>query len=414
MSAQVSRRKFLAASAAASVVSAANVAGANDAIQIALIGIGRRGMHLLDEAMSARGSHGVRVVAVCDAYAPRLARAASACGARAFRNWQEIVERRDVDAVMIAAPDHWHAPMTIAAMECGKDVYCEAPMARTRAEAAAINACAASTNRLVQIGVAGTSEKRFHVARRLVADGVIGTLRWSQARHNSAPAGRVSIPSEEAPISPHDLDWHAFDGDAKQRAFDGRRFVHWRHYWDYSNGTALEMLFDRLAELLVAVGSQAPRRVSAAGGVYSTDGRETPDSFVATFEYAGGHRIVLASSTATPSELPPILRGSKGTLCLERDAILLDREETSCRRDDRSGRTKFTVPDGESHFENWLRSMRSRRPCACSPELGCAAMAALDMALNAYRAGTAVTASGARQRQASNPSHPSAAARIRA
>jgi predicted dehydrogenase len=397
----MSRRRFLTLAAGLAVVPAAHasvqrVSSANDAIRIGVIGCGSRGAELTAGILD-RASRGVpvRLAAVCDIYEPCKQRARAMSGADLHHRWQDLVERNDIDAVIIATPDHWHAPMAVAAMECGKDVYCEKPMALHVEEAKAFRDCALRTKRVVQIGAQQTSEPRWRAANAILREGTIGQVVWSQGSYARSGAGnrRDFLRSEK--LNPATLDWQAFAGHGSRRAFDPDRYLHWRQYWDYSGGVATERLYHKLAALLVALGPEFPERVSAAGGIYVQDGREVPDSFVMTAEYPSGHTVVLASSMANRNGLPAVIRGTRGLIEIRPGGVRVIPETGPARADSSppTGIPTSAVPQvtpmntGEDHINNWLRCIRSREQCVCNEELGYRATVAIGMAIEAYRTG---------------------------
>lgn len=374
---RMTRRGFLAVAAAAAGTAGAlrpARAGANDAVRVGCIGAGARGTALLAEL---RERPDVRIAAVCDVFAPRRERAEALSGAKASRDWTELIARNDIDAVVVATPDHWHAPMAIAAMEAGKDVYCERPMALDAAQARAFRDTALRTGRVAQIGVQEASEGQWHTAREVVASGRLGAIRWSQGSY----ATIAPEPSAHEAVAPGSIDWEAFLGPAPARPFEPDRFFGWRKYWDYSGGIATDLHYHKLVPLLLALGADFPERVSAAGGVYLRDGREVPDCFVMTAEYAAGHTVVLASSVAARQPQPAVIRGEGATLYAEGGRVRLVPEG---RESDETVLPAKALPD---HVSDWIDCIRTRRTPACGVELAYRAMAAVATGVQAYREG---------------------------
>jgi len=374
----ISRRNFIILGAAAAAGCATTprpvptVAQA-PAVNIGIIGCGRRGREL---AAAVAESKVARVAAVADACNPRCQETARQCGA-AVRHWQDLVAATDIDGVMIATPDHLHAPIALAAMEAGKDVYCERPMALSLADARAFRDTAARSRRIVQIGAQQAGESQWHMAREIIARGDLGELRWSQGRY--CRCGELT--NHAAPgmgVAEGDLDWAQFAGAAAARPFDEDRFVNWRKYSDYSGGVAWSDLYWKLAALLVAVDAQWPERVSAAGGIYTTDGREVPDCFVLNAEFPGRHTIVLASSMAGERDRPAMIRGEQAAIEFNGDSITLI-------GDGGYGEQRVVpVEPRPTLVEEWLQRIQSRAACTCDEQLGYRATAILAMATEAY------------------------------
>ena len=390
----ITRRSFLSAAAgsalaaASGCVSKARLPAREDRIRIGVIGCGQRGtQHLtrLCDVEEPRG--GAEIIAVCDVYRPRLEQAHRLSHARAYQRWEDLLADQDVDAVIIATPDHWHAPMTLAAMQAGKDVYCEAPMTLDAAEAGAVAAAAAKSGRVVQIGAQRTSEGQWHAAARLIREDALGPVRWS---HADCPleAGAATMPSAGAPPPHADLDWTAFLGGAPEHPFTPERFFHWRRFWDYSRGVAAQQHFQHLAPLLVAVGAEHPLRVSAAGGVYALDGRETPDALMANLEYASGHTIVLTAAAVRKPEAP-VVRGRDAAITFHGDRLDITSEAPRLlgieKASNQPAQKKVAVQARPDHLENWLACIRTREACVCGPKLGYATQLAVDLAVQAFR-----------------------------
>jgi predicted dehydrogenase len=373
--------------------SAQRIAGANEALRIGVIGCGARGTELMRDLLS-RGKRRTphRVVVACDACETHRSRASSLTGADAVPHWQDLVQRRDLDAIVVATPDHHHAAMSIAAMESGKDVYCERPMALRLDEAAAFWDVARRTGRTVQIGAQQTSQPQWRLAREIIRSGEIGDTVWCQGSYEPSPA----VTQWERPLYKNagfaDLDWDAFRGCSAERHFDPDRFLNWRKYWDYSNGIAGQVFYHKLAALLIAVGPAFPERVSAAGGIYVRDGREVPDSFVMTAEYSGGRTIVLASSMANRYGLPAVIRGREASLEFHGRFIKIARGVTASNR--ATEMCCETIPR-EDHLANWLHCIRSRKKCVCNEDIGYQSMVAIAMAVESYRTGKTLSFDGA-------------------
>ena len=362
----------------------------NMPIRVGLIGCGLRGMQLLKELrrLDFTGNL-VTVAAVCDIWNVRRREARQRSGALAYADWRRIIDQTDIDAVVIATPDHWHAPMAIAAMEAGKDVYCESPMTRTLEEAKDFRDTVTRCGRIVQIGAMDTAHPQWRVGRDLIQKGLIGSVRWSQAANNGAPPRPPHPHTAESRINPGDLDWQAFLGSAPRRPFDPHRFFTWHKYWDYAGDISAERNYDRLAALLLAIGPEVPDLVSAAGGITPGDDCEMPNAFMMTAKYPGGHSVILSSATKGTAALPATVRGSKASLEFHGDRVLLNSESAVRLRPlskPDAGRTvKIDESKKTNHLAEWIDALRTREKCTCDETLGFAAMAAVAMSLEAYR-----------------------------
>ncbi len=254
----------------------------NDNIQIALIGAGGMGMGDTSLAVSMPG---VKLVSVCDIYDGRLARAKERWGSDLFatRDYREVLARKDVDAVIIATPDHWHQRITIDALNAGKDVYCEKPMIHSIDEGPAMIEAQRRTGRTLQIGSQYVSSLVYQKAKELLSAGAIGQLNMVEAWLDGA--WQYSIPPDASPTT---IDWDRFLGSAPKVPFEPVRLFRWRNYRDYGTGVAGDLFVHLLTGLHFATGSKGPNRVYATGGLrFWKDGRDVPDVMLALLDYPG-------------------------------------------------------------------------------------------------------------------------------
>lgn len=283
------RRQFLQAAAVTGAAAAPGYS-ANDHIQIALIGAGGMGSGDVRYALSVPGT---RLVAACDVYDGRLTRAREVWGGgvATTRDYREILARNDVDAVIIATPDHWHAAMMIDALKAGKDVYCEKPMVQKVEQGLAVIEAAKKSDRILQIGSQYVSSIVYHKTRDLIRSGAIGELNMVEAwldRNTALGAWQYSIPPD---ASPENIDWDRFLGSAPKHPFDPIRLFRWRNYQDYGTAVAGDLFVHLLSGLHVATGSTGPTRVFATGGLrYWKDGRDVPDVMLAMMDYPATDR----------------------------------------------------------------------------------------------------------------------------
>jgi predicted dehydrogenase len=299
-----SRRSFLksvaAASAAATFTTTAladdvhelkrtvepsKAAGPNERLQIATIGMGIIGF--IDTTCALKVP-GVELVAAADLYEGRRTHAKEVFGDKiqAYVDYRDILARKDIDAVLICVPDHWHARMSIDAMKAGKAVYCEKPMVRTVDEGPAVIAAQKETKAVFQVGSQLASSVLYDKVKELIASGAIGKLHAIEARYNrnsDLGAWQYSIPTD---ASPETIDWDRFLGEAPKRPFDPVRFFRWRNFWDYGTACAGDLFIHLLTGIHHVTGSVGPTRVFAmAGRRFWDDGRDVYDVIMGLLDY---------------------------------------------------------------------------------------------------------------------------------
>lgn len=257
---------------------------ANDNIQIALIGSGGMGQ---GDTRTALTNPGVKIVAACDIYdGRRKAMEEAYPGIYTTRDYREILARKDVDAVILATPDHWHATISIAAMEAGKDIYCEKPMIQKIEEGKRVIDAQKRTGRIFQVGSQYASALSFVKIRELLEQGAIGELNMVEAwldRNTAMGAWQYSIPPD---ASTDNIDWDRFLGNAPKRPFEPIRLFRWRNYTDYGTAVAGDLYVHLLTGLHTATRSLGPHRIYSTGGLrYWKDGRDTPDTQLGIIEY---------------------------------------------------------------------------------------------------------------------------------
>ncbi len=326
------RRTFLAGTlataAAARLHASAQGAGsaepASDRVRIGFAGMGARAQELVD-AIAASGAN-AEVVALCDAYRGRAERGKARAGGRAaiVDDYRRLLDDRNIDAVFIATPDHWHSRMAIDAVSAGKDVYIEKPMTFTVDEGLDIIAAVDRHKRIFQVGSQGVSGGRQAAARELVKSGRLGEItmiRASNHRNSDSGAWLYPIPPD---ASPETVDWKQFLGAAPQKPFDLERFFRWRCYWDYSGGLATDLFVHLLSWIHFVMDVQAPSRIQGAGGTFvRKTTHEVPDTLVGTLTYPEGFTVQLSctlNSQAGSASGVEIL-GSKASLRLRGDDV---------------------------------------------------------------------------------------------
>ena len=260
-------------------------ASPNDQIQIALIGAGIQGTGDTSTAITVPG---VKLVAVCDLYDGRMESAKKRWGQDLFttRDYREILNRPDIDAVIVAVPDHWHRQIAIDALGKNKSVYLEKPMVQQLGEGEAVIAAQKASNGILQVGSQGMSSLSNEKARELLADGAIGQLTYAEgfwARNSPSGAWQYAIPPD---ASEQTLDWDRFLGSLPKRPYDPLRFFRWRNYRDYGTGVCGDLFVHLFSSLHFITGSLGPTQIMAQGGLrFWKDGRDVPDVMLGMFDY---------------------------------------------------------------------------------------------------------------------------------
>jgi predicted dehydrogenase len=429
----ISRRQFIHGASALSALSLfpaaswGRIQGANDRVLMAVIGTGGMGHSHLDDLTGRAERDNVSVVQVCDVYRRRLNSAVQKINASpgaGTMEYREVLDNKDVDAVLIATPDHWHTKIAIEAMEAGKDVYCEKPLSLTVEQAIACRDAVKRTGRTLQVGPQRTSDDRFWKARDAIAAGRIGKVVWSQAsfcRNSREGQFNWRIDPDAGPSNAPESDgyvwWDRWLGHewglAENIEWNPDHFFRFRKYWAYNGGVATDLLYHMLSPILLAVNGpngEYPRRVVAAGGKYlEKDERDIPDSFMMMIDYPSEHTVVLVSVMTNEGGLDTTIRGQHGTIEFGDELIVREESvwwpefrETNAglveHRMDRNdkgkdvpkpppGEAKFAIhtsprPDHMGHF---LGAIRGRCDVACNVDLGCSTMVAIKMGVEAYR-----------------------------
>jgi predicted dehydrogenase len=285
-----SRRHFLGATALGAGLASDMLAESpqnlspNDRLRVALIGNGIQGNG--DGRMSI--SAGAELVAVADVYEGRLTRAKEQWGPNVFttRDYREVLARKDVDAVIIAVPDHWHRQMSIDAMNAGKDVYCEKPMVQLVQDGHDVINTEKRTGRILQVGSQRVSSVVYQKAKELIEAGAIGQINLVKAwvdRNSAIGAWQYSIPPD---ASPSTVDWDRFLGRAPKRPFEPIRLFRWRNFRDYGTGVGGDLFVHLFSGIHFILSSNGPTRVYTTGGIrYWKDGRDVPDVMLGLYDY---------------------------------------------------------------------------------------------------------------------------------
>ncbi len=258
---------------------------ANDQVNLGLIGTGIQGIY---DTMAALKTSGVKLVAACDLYTGRLDRAKELWGNDVFvtRDYRQLLDRKDVDAVIIATSDHWHETIAVAAMKAGKHVYCEKPMVQNFGEGQAMIKTQKETGMVCQVGSNGMSSLGNVKAKQLYDEGAIGEIVYIDMyndRYSAEGAWQYPIPPD---ASPQTVDFDTFLGNAPKVPYEPKRFFRWRNYQDYGTGVAGDMFVHAFSTLNYIISSNGPERALATGGLrFWEDGRDVPDVMTSLYDF---------------------------------------------------------------------------------------------------------------------------------
>jgi len=403
---EISRRQFIGKSAkvAAGVgagilgVPAANVLGANETLRVGVVGPGRRGysmMRIINEIPN------VEIVAVCDIFEGWLKRGAEKAREKAKRVaeydlYEKLLEAKDIDALVIATPEHVHAQHTIDAIQAGFDVYIEKPMCHTWEEAKEVAAVAEQSDRIVQVGTQRRSIDIYHRAREIVQSGKLGKITqvrayWFRNSKDNKPQWRYPIPED---ASEKNINWRVFLGPAPYKPFSLNRYFQWRCYWDYSNGIASDLMVHQVDIINMIMGSSLPKAVMGMGQMFrwTQSDRETPDTWNAILEYppspgsASGH-VVNYSSIFSNEHFgcAEEFLGSDATLVVNGELKVYAEKHRMQEVEELSMPAETTKPG--PHLENFFDCVRTRKQPNCDATQGFHATAAARMAVLSHFSG---------------------------
>lgn len=397
-------------------------------IRIGIIGVGGKGMDHLGQLLEReKNGVSVQVLGVSDVYIRRQERAKARVKdvvrrkIDAYTDYRKLLERDDVDAVVIATPDHWHALTSIHAIEAGKDVYCEKPVTLTIEESLDVRDAVYRTGRIFQCGVQGTSSDLVWQARDFIKKGGIGKVLWAQADASRNSKGGPGDRGGEwnwhiDPDSTDDpkggeayVDWTQWLGSAPKRPFSQPRFFQFRKYWDYSGGIATDLHYHVLAPLTLALDAHAPERATGSGGIFiQKDDREVPDTFMMSLDYPDDFSIVLTSSMANEQGNPVIIRGHCGTIYFTKDKKLRIAAEPQFvewfKKEHGAEELIFEPRPRLDHMDKWLECIRTRGPVHLDAETAYRAMCGIKMGVDSYRQDKVIFWDGERECYAD--SHP--------
>jgi len=385
MDRSVSRRMVLkagvgaSAALALSAASYAKVKGANDRIAIAQIGCGDRGLnaHMIKGIGPYAKEQNIEVTAVCDPWRVRQDMAAAAAQetfgstARKFSSYRDVMALKDIDAVMIASPDHMHTTQLQAAAEAGKDAYCEKPLAMNfDALKAAVDAVK-KANLVVQIGTQLRSLPSFTGCRELYKTGILGKVSRVAQRRNSEKPYWYRYVKE---VKPDDVDWQEFLGDRPRQPFNAVKYSGWYGYRDFSDGPITNLGSHFLDLVHYVTGAQFPTSCVCLGGIFTYDDENhftCPDQVQATWIYPEGFMVSYSTLCGNGSDSCTKIFGDEGVLDMTTwTAPVLSADGGAKRRGNIRGKVPVKDVARPDHFLDWLQCLRSRQAPNASIDAG--------------------------------------------
>lgn len=383
-----SRRSFIstvASGLATTLAAPSTVLGANDRIRLGIIGPGDRGLQLMREAVSCQN---VEFVAIADIYTRRLEQAKQiAPGAKTYLDHRYLLEDKNVDAVLIATPQHLHCAHFVATLAAGKHVYQEKTMAFTVDHAKKMReAYNNAKDKVVQIGHQSCSSGLMTDAIQLAAEQPMGKITGiHMTMYRNTPHGRPQWSRPVYPdMNPENVLWKQFLGDAPDVAFDANRYVNWRFYWDYSGGNVYENMCHQVSFWYKALKLEIPKAATMTGGVYLwKDGRQVPDTMVVSLEQPEEMLISWNSGFGNDQlRVSEDVLGTDGTIQKGQQIRWTPQRVNVKDKEERIGRAT-TAP--AAHMQNFFDCIRTSATPNCPFEIGYRTSIACRMAVESYR-----------------------------
>ena len=321
----ITRRSLLSSSAIVfSLKGAAPAASTKDTVNLGFIGSGIRGKQLIDEFKEVPGARGIAVADLYDGCIERVKEQLDG-QIQTSKDYRRLLDNKDIDAVVIATPDHWHERITLDALAAGKHVYVEKPMTWSIAEGPRIIAAAKASGKVLQVGSQAKTSALTAKAKELVSSGALGKvnmIRMGNHRNNAEGAWLYPIPPD---ASEKTIDWPKFLGRAAKRPFDPAFFFRWRCWWDFSAGVAGDLFVHQLTQMHEVMSAKAPKSAVSQGGIFRwKDGRTVPDIMNSLLEYPEGFLVDVYVTQANSFQPRGILiMGDQGTLQVEGNRLTL-------------------------------------------------------------------------------------------
>jgi predicted dehydrogenase len=356
------RRLFLTAAtglAFGTRMAAATVQGANTRVRIGVIGTGGRARGLMNQLKTIAGAE---LVAVCDVYEPRLLQAAEIAGPAALKtaHYRQILDNREIDAVLIGSPDHWHKTMTLDAIAAGKDVYIEKPVSHSIEEGEEMVRAIEASKQVVQTGTQQRSWEHWLLGKQLIESGKLGQITFVHTYwYQHARAGTY------APVTMEKLDWKAWLGPARDQPFKPERFYQWRHFWDFGGGCLTDLMTHWIDVVHWYMNVQAPLAATTSGHNYNIKLWEAPDTVSTTLEFPNFTCAYLGTYVSRVDDGGLEFRGERGTLKIDRARLAFYRDDATYAAGTLTPEPEILVRssgDGSvAHLQNWVDCIRSRK-----------------------------------------------------
>jgi predicted dehydrogenase len=337
--------------------------GANDRIRIGLIGTGGRCMYL---AELLKGLPGNEIVAACDVYEPHRLQAVEKMGpqTKPAADYHEVLDRADIDAVVIGAPDHWHVPMTLDAVAAGKDVYCEKPVTHAIEEGDKLISGVEKSNRVMATGTQQRSWDHYLLAKQLVQGKRLGQITLAEMYWYQNYV-RTTWQDPDAEIDAGRLDWKKFLGSAPDQPFDSTRYKRWRFFWDFGGGIFTDLMTHWIDVVQWFMNSPSPSSIEASGATHALREWQCPDTVNTSILFPQNFTATYTGTMVSSLEDGGIIfRGSEGVMKLTRSGFWLYGEANQHRNDRELPEPDMVVKstdDGtRTNLANWLDCIRTR------------------------------------------------------
>ncbi len=394
------RRTFFATASGLTLgvrMAGAAAQGANDRVRIGVIGTGGRARDLMNQLKKLPGN---QLTAVCDVYEPRMLQAAEIAGAGVLQvaDYRRILDSRDIDAVVIGSPDHWHKTMTLDAIAAGKDVYVEKPVSHSIEEGVELVKAVEASKQVVQTGTQQRSWEHWMLGKQLIDSGKLGQITFIETYwYQHARAGTYQ------PVTLDKLDWKRWLGPAPDQPFRPERFYQWRHFWDFGGGCLTDLMTHWIDVVHWYMNVDAPLSAATTARSYNIKLWEAPDTVSTTLEFPKDFMVAyLGTYVSRVDDGGLEFRGEGGTLKIDRSRLAFYRDDApNVPGTNLSEPEIFIRSSGDgtlSHLQNWLDCIRSRKSPNANIRVAHQAARTSHIANAALRAGRTVRWNSAAER----------------